>query len=95
MTTSELMRTQDGVPFLRAPDGNFAGLDRYPFTPHYVAFEGLRLHYVDAGPRDGPVAMLMHGMPTWSFLNRHIIHALVEQGWRCIATGPSLGPAST
>ncbi len=85
MTTSELMRTKDGVPFLRAPDGNFQGLDRYPFAPNFVDFEGLRLHYVDEGPRDGPVAMLMHGMPTWSFLNRHIIHALLEQGWRCIA----------
>ena len=85
MTTSEKKHTADGVPFLRAPDGNFAGLDGYAFAPNYIDFEGLRLHYVDAGPRDGPVAMLMHGMPTWSFLNRHIIHALAAEGWRCIA----------
>ena len=85
MTTSDLLHTPDGLPFLRTPDGNFEGLDDYPFPPNYVEVEGLRLHYVDVGPRDGPVAMLMHGMPTWSFLNRHIIHALVAQGWRCIA----------
>nr|QQZ50913.1 alpha/beta fold hydrolase [Phenylobacterium glaciei] len=41
--------------------------------------------YVDEGPRDGPVALLMHGMPTWSYLNRKIIHRLVAAGWRCVA----------
>ena len=85
MTSSDLMRTAGGVPFLRTPDANFEDLDGYPFAPNYVDFEGLRRHYVDAGPRDGPVAILMHGMPTWSFLNRHIIHGLTAAGWRCIA----------
>ena len=85
MPSSDILRTADGVPFLRSPDGNFDGLDGYPFAANYLDFEGLRLHYLDVGPRDGPVAMLMHGMPTWSFLNRHIIHLLVAQGWRCIA----------
>ena len=70
---------------MRTPDTNFADLDGYPFEPHYVNFEGLRLHYIDVGPTDGPTALLMHGMPTWSFLNRHIIHALVAKGWRCVA----------
>ncbi len=85
MSVSDIRHTDGGVAFLRSPDGSFDGLDGYAFAPNYVDFEGLRLHYVDAGPRDGPVAMLMHGMPTWSYLNRHIIHALVAQGWRCIA----------
>jgi haloalkane dehalogenase len=70
---------------MRSPDTNFESLDDYPFAPNDLDFEGLRLHYVDTGPREGPVALLMHGMPTWSYLNRHIIHALVAQGWRCIA----------
>lgn len=81
----EKMTTPEGVPFLRTGGSAFADLDGYPFAPNYFAFEGLRMHYVDEGPRDGPVALLMHGMPTWSFLNRHIIKALVAQGWRCIA----------
>jgi haloalkane dehalogenase len=85
MTSSDLRRTVDGVPFLRSPDSNFDGLDGYSFPANYLNFEGLRLHYVDVGPRNGPAAMLMHGMPTWSYLNRHIIHALVAKGWRCIA----------
>ena len=83
MTTSHT--TSEGVEFIRTPEANFADLPGYPYAPHYVAFEGLRLHYVDEGPRDGPVALLMHGMPTWSFLNRHIIARLTAAGWRCIA----------
>ena len=79
------MRTPDGVPFLRTPDAAFADLPGYAFAPHYLTFEGLRLHYVDEGPRDGPVVLLMHGMPTWSFLNRHIIARLTAAGYRCVA----------
>lgn len=81
----EAMMTPAGVPFLRTADSAFADLDGFPFAPNYFAFEGLRLHYIDEGPRIGPTALLMHGMPTWSFLNRRIIAALVEAGWRCIA----------
>jgi len=77
--------TTAGVRFVRSPDAAFGDLFDYPFAPHYLEFEGLRLHYIDTGPRSGPVALLMHGMPTWSFLNRHIIAALVAAGWRCIA----------
>ncbi len=84
-TTVEIRTTADGTPFIRTPDGHFENLADYPFAPNYVEFQGLRLHYVDAGPQDGPVALLMHGMPTWSFLNRHIIKALTARGWRCIA----------
>ena len=77
--------TAAGVDYLRTPDANFAGLDGYDFAPNYLEIDGLRLHYVDAGPKDGPVALLMHGMPTWSFLNRHIIKRPAAAGWRCIA----------
>ena len=40
--------------------------------------------YVDAGPVDGPVALLLHGEPTWSFLYRHVISVLNERGIRCV-----------
>ena len=81
----EIRTTADGTPFVRTPDDRFADLPDFPFEPRYVAFQGLRMHYVDAGPPGGPVALLMHGMPTWSYLNRHIIRELTAQGWRCIA----------
>lgn len=79
------MNTADGVPFVRTPDANFEGLPDFAHPPNYLPFEGLRLHYVDAGPADGPVALLMHGMPTWSFLYRHVIAGLTAAGFRCIA----------
>ena len=79
MTSADIQHTAAGVAFLRASDENFRNLAGYAFVPNYVDFEGLRLHYVDEGPRDGPVALLMHSMPTWSFLNRHLIKALVAK----------------
>lgn len=81
----ETHTTAEGTPFLRSPDSAFTDLPDYPYSPHHLTFEGLRMAYVDEGPRDGPVALLMHGMPTWSFLNRHIIRRLVRAGYRCIA----------
>ena len=36
----------------RTPDNRFAALPDYTFEPHYVDWEGLRVHHVDEGPRD-------------------------------------------
>lgn len=81
----DLRETPDGVPFARSPDAAFEDLPDYPWPASHVVFEGLRMAYVDAGPTDGPIALLLHGMPSWSYLNRHIIARLVEAGYRCIA----------
>ncbi len=75
---------------LRTPDDRFHDLPDFPWSPSYaeVAAPGggtLRMAYVDAGPADGPVALLLHGEPTWSFLYRHVIAVLVEAGVRCVA----------
>ena len=61
---------------LRTPEERFANLPDFPFLPHYVEVDGLRIAYVDEGPRDAPVVLLMHGEPTWSYLYRKIIAAL-------------------
>jgi pimeloyl-ACP methyl ester carboxylesterase len=45
----------------------------FPFENRFADVEGHRLHYVDEGPRDGPVVLLLHGNPTWAFLYREII----------------------
>ncbi len=79
------LTTAAGVPFVRSPDAAFADLPEYPFAARWHEFEGLRMHYLDEGPRDAPVALLTHGMPTWSFLNRHLIRSLLAAGYRCIA----------
>jgi len=75
---------------LRTPDDRFADLPGYPFEPHHalVAADGLdpvRMHYVDEGPADGPVALLLHGQPTWSYLYRTVVPVLVARGIRVIA----------
>ena len=48
----------------------------YPFASNWLDLDGLRYHYLDEGPRDGPVALMLHGNPTWSFYYRHLIPPL-------------------
>lgn len=72
-------------PHVRTPDANFTSLAEFPFAPHYLDIDGLRMHYVDEGPRDAPVALMIHGMPTWSYLYRKIIPPMIAAGYRCIA----------
>jgi len=68
---------------LRTPDDRFSDLVGYPFDPHFVDWEGMRIHYLDEGT--GPSIVLFHGEPTWSFLYRKVIPPLVEAGIRVIA----------
>ena len=71
--------------FLRTPDENFKHLKDFPYQSNYHNWQDMRMHYVDEGPKDAPVMLLMHGMPTWSFLYRHVIPKLLAAGYRCIA----------
>ena len=49
----------------------------YPFEPHWLTLpSGHRMHYVDEGPREAPVVLMLHGNPTWSFYWRRLISAL-------------------
>ena len=73
------------MQILRTPDEQFASLPGYPFTPNYVDIDGLRMHYVDEGPRDGNVVLLLHGEPSWSYLYRHMIPPLAAAGLRVVA----------
>ncbi|MDX2010072.1 MAG: alpha/beta fold hydrolase [Myxococcaceae bacterium] len=75
---------------LRTPDERFTNLPDYPFPPHYLTVDDfecgtLRLHYLDEGPRDGPVLFLLHGNPTWTYLFREVIPRLNAAGFRTIA----------
>jgi haloalkane dehalogenase len=82
--------SEPSMKFLRTPDERFENLPGYPFAPHYVSVpdeEGgtLRMHYVDEGPRDAPVVLLLHGEPTWSYLYRKMIPGIVLAGFRAVA----------
>jgi pimeloyl-ACP methyl ester carboxylesterase len=54
----------------------------YPFESRTVELDGLRVHYVDEGT--GPTVLFVHGLPTWSFLWRHLIAGLRDRH-RCVA----------
>jgi len=57
----------------------------YPFEPKRHMCGPAGLSYVDAGPRSDEAVLLLHGNPTWSFMYRELIPALVAAGGRCIA----------
>lgn len=78
------------MEILRTPDERFVGLLDYSFHPHYVEVDAgdgdsLRIHYLDEGPTDGEVVLLLHGEPSWSYLYRRMIPLLTAAGLRAIA----------
>ena len=66
----------------RTPDERFENLPGYPYEPHYVEVDGLRLHHIDEG--SGPTVLCFHGEPDWSYLYRHMLDALVASGHRVV-----------
>lgn len=76
---------------LRTPDERFAALPDFAYPPRYLevpAGDGsppLRMAYVDEGPRDAPIVLMLHGEPSWSFLYRHVVRACVAAGLRAVA----------
>jgi pimeloyl-ACP methyl ester carboxylesterase len=80
-------------------DFTFGGT--WPYEPRWLdTRDGAHVHYVDEGPRDGEPVVMLHGVPTWSYLYRRFIPPLVENGYRAIAYdhlgfGRSDKPAST
>lgn len=80
-----MSQSSSNIPVIRTPESNFTNLVDYPFAPHYFDLGGFRMHYVDEGSRHGPVALLIHGMPTWSYLYRFMIPPLLAAGYRCVA----------
>jgi hypothetical protein len=80
-----IYKTEHGVRYVRTPEARFKNLPEYSFNPHYALIDGLRMHYVDEGPRGGKVVLMLHGQPTWSYLYRKMIPSLVNAGYRAIA----------
>ncbi|MGB5812703.1 MAG: alpha/beta fold hydrolase, partial [Polyangiales bacterium] len=67
---------------MEATDWTFGGT--WPFEPRWFDSPDGRMHYVDEGPRDGKPVVMVHGNPTWGYLYRNFIPALVGAGYRCI-----------
>lgn len=55
-------------------------LDRagFPFVSRWVETQWGRIHYVDEGPREGEVVLLVHGTPSWSYEFRQLIPVLAR-----------------
>lgn len=78
---------------VRTPDARFElGViaREMPWAPRTVDVPSgdggtLRMAWVEAGPADGPVVLLLHGEPSWSFLWRKVMRVLEARGLRAIA----------
>lgn len=61
----------------------------YPFQPaRFEVRPGIGMSYLDEGPRDGEVVVMLHGNPSWSFYWRHLVNGLKGPAsgkqYRCI-----------
>lgn len=73
------------MDYYRVSDTFFDNLKDYPFKPHYVDVNGLRMHYLDEGPKEANPILMLHGEPSWSYLYRHMIPVCVGAAHRVIA----------
>lgn len=78
------------MDILRTDTECFNDLPDFNFVPQYVDvpdadYGSLRMHYIDEGPQDAPVVLMLHGEPSWSFAYRHVIAAVYQQGFRAVA----------
>lgn len=56
----------------------------YPFTPNrFEVRPGIAMSFLDEGPRDGEVIVMLHGNPSWSYYWRHLVLGLRDR-YRCI-----------
>ena len=58
--------------------------EQFPYQSKFANVNGWRMHYVDEGPRDGQVVLLLHGNPAWGFLWRDTMVPLLQHGYRVI-----------
>lgn len=61
---------EGSIKIVRTPDAAFDAIADFPFAPHHDDISDarddstLRIHYIDDGPSDAPVVLIMHGEPT-------------------------------
>ena len=61
----------------------------YPFVPQRIDIRpGIAMSYLDEGPLDGEVIVMLHGNPSWSYYWRHLLLGLCDPAsnrrYRCI-----------
>jgi haloalkane dehalogenase len=79
------------MDLLRTPDHRFDDLAGFPLAPRWVEVTNpdggaaIRVATYAAGADDAPAVLMLHGEPTWSYLYRHVVDAVVEAGLRAVA----------
>lgn len=77
------------IETVRTDEDRFSDLPAWPYQPQYIddlpGYEGLRMHYVDEGPRNAGVFLCLHGEPTWAYLFRRMIPSFLDSGARVVA----------
>ena len=80
---ARLLTPEQIAPELRQRADRRAGFEvEYPFASHWFEADGRTLHYIDEG--QGPVLLMVHGNPTWSFAWRRLVIDL-RRDYRVIA----------
>ncbi len=80
MSATQPTHVTDTQPPLDASD-----LERFVSAQRHVMVPSGRTAVLEAGPADGPVVLLLHGIPAWGYLWRRVIPELVEHGARVVA----------
>jgi haloalkane dehalogenase len=70
------------MEILQTPEERFAAIPDFPYEPVYTRIGDLKMAHVEAG--EGPVVLMLHGEPTWSFLYRKMIPVFAEAGYRAV-----------
>lgn len=74
------------MTILKTANERFENLADYSFSANYVEVaSSLNMHFVDEGPENGVLILMLHGEPTWSYLYRKMIPILANAGFRVIA----------
>lgn len=68
--------------------------EKYPTLHKTVAINGLDIFYREAGPKDGPTIILLHGFPTSSHMFRNLIPALSDEYHVIAPDYPGYGQSS-
>ena len=78
------------LQFLTTPEHCFEQITDFCYAPHFLSVDdneggSLNLHYIDEGPKDANVVLMLHGEPSWAYLYRKMIGPVVASGYRVIA----------
>jgi haloalkane dehalogenase len=78
------------LEFLSTPEACFEKITDFDYAPHFIQVDdtegaSLKLHYIDEGPKDANVVLMLHGEPSWGYLYRKMIAPVVAAGYRVIA----------